>query len=63
MERNGTLKPMTDKRSESQFMPSNKDTAKYLENSIFGPMAGPSERRRRRAEGKKIEKELRKEEQ
>lgn len=54
---------MTDKRSESQFMPSNKDTAKYLENSIFGPMAGPSERRRRRAEGKKLDKELRKEEQ
>lgn len=54
---------MTDKRSESQFIPSNKDTAKFLENSVLGPMAGPSERRRRRAEGKRIEKDLRKEEQ
>jgi hypothetical protein len=52
-----------DKRTESQFMPSNKDTAKFLENSIFGPAVGPSERRRRRAEGKKIEKEIRKSEE
>jgi len=57
------LRPMTDKRSESQFIPSNKDTADFLNRSILGPAVGPSERRRRRAEGKQIEKDLRKEEQ
>jgi hypothetical protein len=52
-----------DKRSESQFIPSNKDTEAFLRNSIFGPSVGPSERRRRRAEGKKIDKEIRKSEE
>lgn len=51
---------MTDKRSESQFVPSNKDTAEFLRNNVLGPAVGPSERRRRRAEGKKIEKDIRK---
>lgn len=51
---------MTDKRSESQFVPSNKETEAFLRNSIFGPAVGPAERRRRRAEGKKIEQEIRK---
>lgn len=51
---------MTDKRSESQFIPSNKETEEFLRNSIFGPSVGPAERRRRRAEGKLIEKQIRK---
>lgn len=52
-----------DKRSEGQFVPSNKDTEAFLRNNIFGPAVGPSERRRRRSEGKKIEKEIRKSEE
>lgn len=52
-----------DKRSESQFIPSNKDTADFLNKSIFGPAVGPSERRRRRKEGKDIEKQMRKDEE
>lgn len=51
---------MTDKRTSSQFVPSNKDTAEFLRNNILGPAVGPSERRRRRAEGKKIEKQINK---
>ena len=42
-----------------QFIPSNKETEEFLKTSIFGPSVGPSERRRRRAEGKKIEKQIR----
>lgn len=52
---------MTDKRSESQFIPNNKDIASFLRNNILGPAVGPSERRRRRAEGKKHEKMMNKE--
>lgn len=52
----------SDKRSESQFVPSNKDTAAFLNQSILGPAVGPSERRRRRKEGKDIEKQMRKSE-
>lgn len=51
---------MSDKRSESQFVPSNKETAEFLRNNIFGPAVGPSERRRRRAEGKKVNKAIKK---
>ena len=51
---------MTDKRTESQFIPSNKETEEFLKSSILGPSVGPSERRRRRAEGKKIEKDIKK---
>lgn len=43
-----------------QFIPSNKEIAEHLNKSIFGPAVGPSERRRRRAEGKKIEKDIKK---
>lgn len=49
---------MSDKRSESQFIPSNKETEDFLKGSILGPSVGPAERRRRRAEGKKIEKDI-----
>lgn len=51
---------MSDKRNESQFVPSNKDTEAFLNKSILGPSVGPAERRRRRAEGKKIEKQIKK---
>lgn len=50
-----------DKRSEGQWrgkgwIPTNKEY--YKEGTPFGPAVGPSERRRRRAEGKKIEKAM-----
>lgn len=43
-----------------QFIPSNKSTEEFLRNNVLGPAVGPSERRRRRAEGKKIEKDIKK---
>lgn len=46
-----------------QFIPSNKSTEAYLNKSVFGPSVGPSERRRRRKEGKDIEKQMRKDEE
>lgn len=51
---------MSDKRTESQFIPSNKSTEEFLKSSVLGPAVGPAERRRRRAEGKKIEKDIKK---
>jgi hypothetical protein len=41
-----------------RFVPSNKEMAEILKNSPLGPMPGPSQRRRNRAEGKKFEKAM-----
>jgi len=43
-----------------QFIPSNKSTQEFLKTSVLGPAVGPSERRRRSAEGKKLNKMIKK---
>jgi hypothetical protein len=50
---------MTNYQGPGQFMPTNKSTEEFLKTSVLGPSVGPSQRRRNRKEGKKIEKDLR----
>jgi len=41
-----------------RFFPSNKEISDILKDSPLGPMPGPSQRRRNRAEGKKFNKAM-----
>lgn len=50
---------MPNYQGAGQFVPTNKSTEEFLKNSVLGPAVGPSQRRRNRKEGKKIEKEMR----